>query len=285
MVIVKLMGGLGNQMFQYAVARKLSKNKNVYLDLNFLKQNNKSDDFFTARSYDLNIFSNLRSSILPSFISKIICSNSKITRLLKWFLPKKTSKFTYLDDTNIETKSTIETNLYLNGYFQNPLLFDEIRDLLLKEFTFPKLSKAVDQNKNLIKKSTNTVSIHIRRGDYLKANINSFHGLLPIEYYKNATELLNAKLIDATYFIFSDDPKWCETNFSFIEKKYIVSGNNQAWVDMYLMSQCEHHIVANSSFSWWGAWLNQNIDKIVIAPKKWFNSEETNIIPKEWISL
>jgi hypothetical protein len=287
MIIVKLMGGLGNQMFQYTAARSLSSSQRIYFDYSFLNNNNTSLEGFTARTFELNVFNNLKINGISSYLLRFLLSKNKKYALLKRLLPTKFKKVIYVNEENFKdtiTKFNGHFSYYLDGYFQNPLHFESMRKSLLKEFSFPNTSFSFNELKNEIKQ-VNSVSIHIRRGDYLNPNVSDFHGILSLEYYQKAVSIINTKIINPVYFIFSDDPNWCKENLLFINEKIIVSGNQEAWIDMYLMTQCKHQIIANSSFSWWGAWLNQNPDKVVISPKKWFTSIETNIIPKEWISL
>jgi len=279
MIIVKLQGGLGNQMFQYAAARSIRKHS--ILDLSFLNQYTKSFEGFTARRYELGIFKNLRCnkiyiSFLQLFLSKIMSS-----KLLKKMLLKK---FIIITDDEFPLINAKKENYYLDGYFQDPLYFEKIRKELLYEFSFPKLPNSLVLIYDKIK-TTKSVGIHVRRGDYLQPKINSYHGILPLKYYLDAISYINNSLKNAHYYIFSDDIDWCKEEFHFINEKTFISNENPAWIDMYLMSQCQHNITANSSFSWWAAWLNENIDKIVVSPKNWFTEEKTNIVCQEWISL
>jgi len=279
MIIVKLKGGLGNQMFQYAAARSLSKSRKVYLDFSFLLQNNITTDSFTARQFELGIFKKLKSRIASKYFIRLIHSKRKVFKIIS-------PHYEVVRDKNIfNVINTNLPNLYLDGYFQNPLIFQDIRNILIHEFTFPELTVLAKEIDLKISATTNPVAIHIRRGDYTKAEIQSYHGILPISYYRQSIELIKCKVENPIFYIFSDDPEWCEDNLDFTEAKHIISGSTQAWEDLYLISRCKHQIIANSSFSWWGAWLNTNLEKIVIAPKKWFNNIEINIIPKEWISL
>lgn len=287
MVIVKLMGGLGNQMFQYAAARALSGNEKIYLDTSFLKNNTISNENFTARAFELNVFQNLLQKSINNNLLRFLLSKKKKYTYLRKVLPSKFRNIKFVYDDNFGdflSKSNANSSLYLDGYFQNPTYFDGIRPALLNEFRFIETTENISHIKNNILTS-NAISLHIRRGDYLKANVNSVHGILPLSYYEQAVSYLNEKLKNPIYFIFSDDPDWCTENLSFLKNKYIVSGNYPSWIDMHLMSICKHHIIANSSFSWWGAWLNENKEKLVVCPKTWFVSQSTNIIPNEWIVL
>jgi len=284
--MVKLQGGLGNQMFQYAAARALKSGK-IYFDYSFLNNNNISSYSFTAREFELHIFSKLKVKKLNSYAKRLILTKNKKYDLLKFLLPAKLNNIKYITDDNIEenlNKKHLNQMLYLEGYFQNATYYNQIKKSIVDDFTFPKLPDEFLELLNEIENS-NSVAIHIRRGDYLKPNIKEYHGILPISYYEHAIRYLNGKLENPLYFIFSDDPDWCFENLNFLSNKQIVSNRNEAWIDMCLISNCKHQIIANSSFSWWAAWLNQFEEKIVISPKKWFNSAESSIAPKEWISL
>lgn len=287
MVIVRFMGGLGNQMFQYAIGRALSGEKKVYYDLSFLTKNRISSELFTARTFELNIFSNLRLKKMNPYFLRFLQSESDRYKFIKRFFPSELHTLKLVTDENISSLLSTPINddwLYLDGYFQNPVYFNHIRLTLLRAFEFPALSESVKPKRNRILQC-NSVSIHIRRGDYLKPKISEFHGVLPISYYKNAVEYINKNVPNPTYFIFSDDLIWCKENLSFINDATYISCDGPAWQDMKLMSLCKHNVIANSSFSWWGAWLNKNSDKIVIAPKKWFTGVEINIVPNEWVAL
>jgi len=279
MIIVKLQGGLGNQMFQYAAARSLSKSKKVDLDFSFLLQNNVTNDSFSARQFELGIFHKLKARIISNYFIKLLKSKKKLFKILS-------NRYYEVNDENILNHSNINSsNLYLDGYFQNPLIFQNFRDTLIDEFTFPQLTSQSKKIELKITAVKNPVAVHIRRGDYVKPEILNYHGLLSTTYYKQSVELINSKIENPVFFIFSDDTEWCKNNLSFIDKKQIITGTTHSWEDLYLMSKCKHQIIANSTFSWWGAWLNLNPEKIVIAPKRWLSYVETNIIPKEWISL
>lgn len=279
MIIVKLQGGLGNQMFQYAAARSLSKSRKVYLDFSFLLQNNITTDSFTARDFELGIFKKLKGRVASKYFIRLIKSKRKVFKIIS-------PNYKEVKDENIlNFLNTNSSNLYLDGYFQNPGYFQNLRSILLHEFTFPKLSGQSKEIELKIEETKNPVAIHIRRGDYTKPEIQNYHEILSIDYYKQSIEIIKSKVENPVFYIFSDDPDWCEDNLAFITGKQIITGTTQAWEDMFLISKCKHQIIANSSFSWWGAWLNNNLEKIVIAPKKWFNNIEINIIPKEWISL
>ncbi|MET4083633.1 hypothetical protein ABIB40_003605 [Pedobacter sp. UYP30] len=283
MIIVKLQGGLGNQMFQYATAKSVASHSKVYLDTSFLEQKTQSNESFTNRKLALSIFENI--------------NLNKASKLLTWLLKNKYPLkniisqrivSVYQSELNewIDFKSLKFSHLYMDGYFQNENYFSEIRDQLLTDFSFQQVSEANTAVEKKISSDTNAVSIHIRRGDYLKPAINAFHGLLPISYYQSAIKMIEETNNNVHYYIFSDEPDWCRQNFKFLKNFTIVSNEHiKDWEDMYLMSICKHNIIANSSYSWWAAWLNNNPDKKIIAPKNWFAKTPIDIVPKEWTKI
>jgi hypothetical protein len=184
----------------------------------------------------------------------------------------------------------VTDNSYLYGYFQTEKYFENQREELLRQFS---LKNQIDEKNSSIVKQLrleNSVSIHVRRGDYA----NSPFSLLNVEdYYQKAIEVILANVEAPVFYVFTNDSKWVEENFKALKiYKSIVTLNtgNQSYKDMILMSNCKHNICANSSFSWWGAWLNTNPGKIVITPKNWFKSNEYvesiyDLIPDKWLSI
>ena len=202
---------------------------------------------------------------------------------------------TFLERSRMYENRILESknkNLYLDGYWQCENYFLDIREELLVELSIKSsLSKKTIAIDNLISKSTNAVGLHIRRGDYVtNQETLKIHGICSLEYYYKAISLLEDKLGDCHYFIFSDDTEWAKANLKIKGDMTIVDHNDglKSYEDLYLMSKCDHNIIANSSFSWWGAWLNVNKSKIVIAPRKWFNSldlDDSMIKPSSWLEI
>lgn len=291
MKIVRLQGGLGNQMFQYAIVRanETNKGKMVYLDTSLLDENAVSTDTFTARNYELNIFSNIRAKILTEKQKKILFSNKWFARLYRKLFNIRPIAISQTENEYIKIPDI--KDIVLTGYFQSEKYFKKIRTDLLNDFQFPQLD---EQNSDLKAKilSETSVSIHVRRGDYLKPVINDYHGILPHDYYLKAIERLESEFgQDLTYYVFSDDTKYVEKSFSFLKNKTIIYQNigPNCWKDMYLMSSCQHHIIANSSFSWWGAWLSER-HGLTLAPSQWFNSMKAkyiihDFIPENWLII
>jgi len=288
MVIVKLQGGLGNQMFQYAAARRLAGNEVVYIDDDFFASCNKSTDDFTARVFELDIFDNIRLKPISPFIKRTLTGQHKINKLFKKILFPKAS---YIHQTEknefIDLDQAKDRPIYLDGYFQNEGYFKIIRKQLFLDFKFPAVRYENKEIANQISADPHAVSIHVRRGDYLKQKIGAFHGVLPFSYYQLAQQKIGEQIPAPHYYIFSDDPEWCCSAFSTSAKTVTVVSNraNKSWEDMYLMSICKHHIIANSSYSWWAAWLNNYPQKIVIAPEKWFATAIADIVPLQWMRI
>jgi hypothetical protein len=280
-ITVRLKGGLGNQMFQYAAAKALaSSNKTkLILDINEF-------EVYNLRVLELDKYNIKAKMVNKSYLIKKIVKKFKLDKYFNSYYVEKSLKYDY-------GIRNLNNDIYLEGYFQNEKYFVDIRDELLKDFTIKNnISKYTKQIKEQILDAKITVSLHIRRGDYVSdSNTNSIHGTCDLEYYNKAKDLIHNKYNGVKYFIFSDDIAWVKENLKIDDALYIDSEEKRIpHEDIYLMSLCSHNIIANSSFSWWGAWLNQNSDKIVIAPKKWFvddvmNNQSRDIVCKDWIRI
>jgi hypothetical protein len=302
MIVVKLIGGLGNQLFQYALGRHLAEINSTLLKLDL-----SGFEEYKLQRYGLhcyNIWQHIASiEELKAFKQE---NNTRLSRL-KTKIGKRfnlslypTSKF-YQNVTVLKEKCysfdplVLEHNgnIYLDGYWQSEKYFLEIRDILLKEFTIKHLQDLGNNELSKLIQTKESISIHIRRGDYVNNPItNMVHGLCPLDYYQNAVELITKTIPNCHFYIFSDDPSWAIENLKLDYPTTIVNHNNSStnYEDLRLMSLCSHNIIANSSFSWWGAWLNTNSDKIVIAPKKWYNdnllnAQTVDLIPDKWIRI
>jgi len=282
MQIVNLMGGLGNQMFQYAFARAYEiKNKcNVRIDLAWFKKVKTCNESVDSRVYELGCFSTKPFFASDEDIKK--CFRLKDGKLVRNTIRDRQAGV--FQPELLESKN----NHYFEGYFQSEKYFKNCRKEILSYFN---LNLPLNQqNKEMIEKikSTNSVSIHVRRGDYVK--LQDVHGLCTLDYYKKAIEYIASKIETPHFYVFSDDIVWVEKNLK-IDYAYTVVNINDSTsgcFDIELMKNCKHNIIANSSFSWWGAWLNQNAYKIVIAPKRWFTHPELlddDLIPDDWIKM
>jgi len=290
MVIVKLQGGLGNQMFQYAAGKGLSHCSPVYIDHRFLDENQIDKQHFTARKYELQLFKNIKAVKATAKQLAIFNNNSFYHRLYRRFFKTVISRQIENEYIDFEKTYGKPVNIYLDGYFQSEKYFRHLRSQLLADFEFPALDTDNDNIRKKIEASSNAVSIHVRRGDYLKSpEVYKIHGVLEVQYYQQALSLLKAKYADLTLFVFSDDIDWAMKNLNLNNyPTCYVSGNQSgnSWKDMALMSYCKHHIIANSSFSWWGAWLSKSNGE-VFAPDNWFNASNVkfnihDFIPANW---
>lgn len=277
MIVVRLMGGLGNQMFQYAAGLSLAKrlNSKLYIDLSWLE---KQDEMgvATKRDFALAVFG--------------IKTAGKL-RLKNQIRLRQPIVLRDPDMTYNRDFAEVEGNIILEGFWQSSKYFRGAETEIRKTFTFPKALSANSQSFLKEIKNCQAVSVHVRRGDYANdANTNKFHGLLPLSYFSRAADIVKKQTREPRFFVFSDDPDWCQKNLNLGGPTVFVTGNSGArsYEDMQLMSACNHNIIVNSSFSWWGAWLNPNPDKIVIAPKKWWQDkalDSSDVVPKEWVKL
>ena len=286
MIISKIYGGLGNQMFQYAIGKSLSIENNLNFKI----------DVFKMEGYDLRDFSlnmlNISADLANKNEIEKYHKNKYIDYILRALFKKNfrlSNKFFEKDEFEYNEIDVDKKEVYLDGYWQSFKYFENIRETLIKEFTLK--GNLNLKNKDVLKRinSTNSVSIHIRRGDYVNVSKNkSIYNVFGMEYYQKAIKYINQNIDDPYFFVFSDDINWCKENLILNNALYVDANLNSSFeCDMILMSKCEHNIIANSTFSWWGAWLNQNSDKIVIAPKRWMSTIEylDDLYPKEWIKL
>ena len=268
MIYYTLRGGLGNMMFGIATTHSLSlshKTKAVFTNLKTQLDYLNRETNFNPKLKHSNEYMGL------NFIGNMIFGVP----------PKNIKVYTY--PFHYEEKVITEDDFHIDGFFQSEKYFkkheDEIREL------FKPTEDIIDVIKNrysdLLKHKT--TSIHIRRGDYVRNQNN--HPTQPLQYYQKAIEL--TKDDTEKYIIFSDDIEWCKDVF--IGDRFIYIDDEKDYIELYMMSLCKNNIISNSSFSWWGAWLNDNIDKKVVSPKKWFGpniKHNTNdIIPESWIKI
>ncbi|MEZ5054535.1 MAG: alpha-1,2-fucosyltransferase [Chitinophagales bacterium] len=288
MIVVRLMGGLGNQLFQYAAAKHLAllNNAEVFVDTTFLELDVPNT---TKRPFELNAFNasfNIADdALLKSFHGPDFSTSDCLITKIKSFGNR--NKYKFNEHGFDEDFLKLRGNYYIRGFFQSEKYFKEIADTIKSDFTIKAdyLSKDIE----LIQKiqDTTSVSIHFRRGDYIR-NLSAMevHGLCSKDYYFKSIEWIKKELgSDLQFFLFTDDAAWVQKemdwaiNCTLIEKKSTIE-------DFYLMSLCKHNIIANSTFSWWAAWLNKYESKKVILPKHWMNNiltESVDLAPKNWI--
>ena len=301
MIIVRLIGGLGSQMSEYAYAKKLqSQGYNVKID-------NTEYETYKTYNYELDKFQiDLETSTNEE--NNFFKNNFLFFKLLIFFLPKKILHkvlnklgIKIYNDNVIYEKNflfhrsllNIPDNSYLIGDFKSEKYFKDIRPILLNQFTI-KGNKS-NYYKNVlskIKSKKNTCFIHVRRGDFANnKKVRLVHGVCSQEYYLNAVKFIQSKIKEVHFFIFSNDISWCKENIN-LKKTTFVDNNNRHSPneDIILMSMCDHSIIDHSAFCWWGAWLNKNPNAIVVSPKKWFSDNTLQLESKDiycngWIKM
>jgi len=281
MIITKLSGGLGNQLFQYAVGRAVAERHKVPLKFDITAY----ETYALHNGFRLDQF-NINAAVAgPKEINELKGSDFFISKALrKSGLKNKKTFYAEKERTVYDPQVFASPARYLEGYWQNEQYFLNIRETILQELR-PRFSLSVnarDYQDSIL--NNNAVSIHVRRGDYFK---HPEIGVLDVAYYKNGVEYIENRVGSPKFFIFSDDLEWCKANLKFIPKPIFVEGTETEIDDLILMSHCKHNIVANSSFSWWGAWLNKNEAKLVIAPKEWLaiNPNGYKWAPRGWIEI
>lgn len=283
MIVIKIVGGLGNQMFQYAFGKSLALEyqAKLFLDISAYKT-------YKKHEYCLKYFDILEQTANHKLLSDFPSENAGSFR--KWFGKKYHGiRLSESDYNNSNTKINPQKQpVYLDGFWQNHNHFSkykkEISAILTPNIS---ISSKVKKLQSRIKKE-NSVSVHIRRGDYVtNLSANDIHGVLSVDYFKAAIELIEKTEPNTKLYFFSDDIEWVKKQFSTKSSSTFVSGNTNV-EDLELMRTCKHNIIANSSFSWWAAWLNSNPHKKVIIPDPWFKNKETiaeNYYPEDWFKL
>ena len=271
MFVVKLSGGLGNQMFQFVFGQHLAKKFNVEVkyELSYFEKP-KTVENVTQWGYELEKFELDIPIIENDFFNKLQELNR--TNKIKFLIYK--TLFDIKNSYLVVTESSFEffrylpnliKNRYFIGYWQNEIFFDGLENSIPKWFVLKDKIQLKKQNSDIHLKiqNSNSVSLAVRRGDHVKLNASS-----DLSYYLKAIKIISEKVDDPFFFIFSDDIPWCKENLLIEQKHFFVnSSNNLPFEDMELMSICQHNIISNSTFNWWGAYLNKNPDKIIISPK------------------
>jgi hypothetical protein len=292
LITTHIIGGLGNQMFQYAAGRALSLAKQVpfSLDISDFSGYRLHQGFELQRVFNCPIR---------------IASEAEVRALLgwqSWSLARRVlarpalsilRRQEYVFEPHFNHWAGISdapADSYLVGYWQSEKYFREAAQTIRADFTFK--SPLSLRNAELVEqiRGGNAVSLHVRRGDYVKnPKTMAVHGVCSLDYYRSAIQHVAARVEQPVFFVFSDDLEWVRKNLKIDFHCQYVDHNqgSESYNDMRLMSLCRHHIIANSSFSWWGAWLNASPNKIVTAPKKWFstNGETVDLFPDGWVLL
>ena len=285
MIYVRIRGGLGNQLFQYSAARSLADRLNVNLGLDTREYNAGSPFEMGLKHF------NIRAEFNPKGLIKHRKNGfSKYILDIALGNHKNVYKETNLSFNNLF--HSLPNKTYLKGYWQSEKYFENNQKNIFKDLQIiaPQSKKNIKISENISK--TNSVSLHIRRGDYVtNSAYNMKHGTCSLDYYKKSVDYLSKSLNkNFTIFAFSDDPEWVFKNLKLPMDIQFIEHNSSKknYEDLRLMSQCNHNIIANSSFSWWGAWLNKSPKRTIISPKKWYvdkNIKNIDIIPNNWIKI
>ena len=285
MIYVRIRGGLGNQLFQYSAARSLADRLNVNLGLDTREYNAGSPFEMGLKHF------NIRAEFNPKGLIKHRKNGfSKYILDIALGNHKNVYKETNLSFNNLF--HSLPNKTYLKGYWQSEKYFENNQKNIFKDLQIitPQSKKNIKILENISK--TNSVSLHIRRGDYVtNSAYNMKHGTCSLDYYKKSVDYLSKSLNkNFTIFAFSDDPEWVFKNLKLPMDIQFIEHNSSKknYEDLRLMSQCNHNIIANSSFSWWGAWLNRSPKRTIISPKKWYvdkNIKNIDIIPNNWVKI
>ena len=287
MIVARLSGGLGNQLFQYAAGRQLADfhQTELVLDTYWYTHTPKLD---TPRIYELGHYP-VRARAATA-IESLWCRlhGGRITRRMP-FLPRRWKHFSEKGFEFDTAFLGLPDDIYVDGYWQSYLYFEGAAASIRSELTPVVPMGEKDCAIANLMRSTHSVSIHVRRGDYVSNAAAAQHGVCGLDYYRKAVEYMLCRVQQAHFFVFSDDPVWTRENLLLPSDAYYVDHNDAscAFQDLRLMSLCKHHIAANSSFSWWGAWLNPDEKKLVVCPKQWFadNRNTSSLSPSDWVRL
>lgn len=294
MIIVRLIGGLGNQLYQYAVARHIAERRRAILKIDI-----SGFETFKLFKYSLWAFNIHENFASPEEVAALggpkggIAERvvKEVLRKLELVKPPPTyirEKKLFHFDADI---LNLPDGIYLEGSWQSEKYFTDIAGIIRQEFTVKTPPAGRDSELAEQMASCASVSLHIRRGDRVfDPRANKIHGTCDLDYYFGCVERLVQMVKNPHFFIFSDDPEWAGDNLKLSYPMTLVdhNGPDKNYEDLRLMSQCKHNIIANSSFSWWGAWLNQNPGKIVLAPKRWLKRgdyDTKDLVPDKWIEV
>jgi hypothetical protein len=277
-----LQGGLGNQMFQYATSYVLALKNSLGIKINISSYKNSS-----CRKFELYKFPNIKKNIIFEnnfFVRFFFLVLNKIPMIFKFYGRNKFENSPFVFNRNL-FKTNFSKGVSLIGYFQSEKYFIDKKEKIFNLFNFPfNKNNSVRLYLKKIKKY-NSVAIHFRGGDYItNLKAKNFHGNLSLNYYLKSVKYINNQISNPHFFVFSEDAKFIEDMVIIKNFKYTFVDIKSAFNSLYLMSMCKHHIIANSSFSWWGAWLSKNDNKIICAPKNWVkvNIKTDDVVPKSW---
>ncbi len=295
MIVVHLSGGLGNEMFQYATGRALAARQGTELvldpswfegegggEIGFIRRFELGCFDLPARLAHVEEVGRFPRSRIEAHLGRVLARGKPLLRL------KVEPPFGALSPEIVEAPD----NTCIRGYWQNPSYFADAEGLLRKDFTFRRdvIERGAATAREIERARIPTLAVHVRRGTYLSdSGIRERLGALAADYYRGAVETITARVGDVRVFIFSDDPVWCRARLKLDHETTVIGGEKDTWPTiMHLISLCGHQVIANSSFSWWGAWLNPSPDKIVVAPRPWLIDprwDDGHRIPSSWIRI
>lgn len=290
LIVVRLAGGLGNQMFQYAAGRALALRRGASLQLD-----TSSYERDALRHYELGSF-DLAASIAPAETVARLASKKKGAAgwLLSLAGSAPSNTIPVYREPHFEFDPAVRDLTAphaLTGYWQSERYFSDAARTIRHEFT---ATEPMEPENRVVAgdiEAVTAVSLHVRRGDYVTStSANAVHGTCSLDYYRMAIDHIKSRVATPHFFVFSDDPDWTRANLDCNAATTFVASNpaTRGFRDMQLMSLCRHHIIANSSFSWWGAWLNPRPDKTVVAPARWFatsKNDTADLLPPSWIRV
>lgn len=293
MYIASIVGGLGNQMFQYAMAKSMAIRKHSSLRLDLSAYKNKRyfnpegyllRKVFGVDSVEANYLDYLSTIGINFFLLPLI-RRGKLRDITSRIIFE--SRFFDYDDKLINNSHP--EGAYINGYWQTENYFNatEYQIRTLFQFKPSIISERAKFFESKIR-GCESVAVHVRRGDYISnPTYKKIYSICDHQYYKNAFQFMESRVVKPKFFVFTDDVGWVSSQDIFRGATVCTASEDGSWNDMYLMSICKHNIIANSSFSWWGAWLNNNPNKIVVCPSTWFidGTEAPNLIPSSWVSI
>ena len=293
MKIVEIMGGLGNQMFQYAFYRKLKKlcNDEVKIDIDYFTHNKCHNGYELDRVFNIKEIPATNYECYLSGKENDVYIKSNFLEKFLFKLTKRKHYYAFTDamDASRYNKDALSTDKkYISGWWANERYFKDIAETIKQIYRFPRLERTEDLELMYTIKEKDSVSLHVRRGDYLRKEHYFVQGICTRGYYRNAIHFIRSKLHTPHFVVFSNDIDWCKKEFNMMNCSFVDWHNGEeSFRDMQLMSLCKYNIIANSSFSWWGAWLNSNRNKIVCCPTRMINirSPLEGEFPDDWIRI
>jgi hypothetical protein len=287
MIVFYGQGGLGNQLFQYATARRLALRHNcpLVLDPHWFDHPRPGE---TPRPLELTRYPMAIRLASLTEQQHWTLMRGRLARYAKPFLPLRLVRE---QGMGVNQKAlAARPGSYLFGFWQSEAYFADIREHLLKELVPIESPTKADLAVMDRMVNSSSVALHVRRGDYVTLQAAAaYHGLCSLDYYLAALQHVAERVHNPTLFVFSDDPQWARTHLSFPFPTHHVDHNRpeDAFQDLRLMSYCQHHIIANSSFSWWGAWLSKSPNGTVVAPARWYAAERPtpDLIPSRWTRI